>query len=207
MDEKREISPIPRFELSGGALCLDFANTWEDRSRQETDKLGGYPALVAFVMQAGCLDRGDASDLIEAGAMIGAARSEAVWKEALELREAVYRIFSATAGRREFAAAELDRLNAALAIARAGQQLQQDEGQFRWTRASTELASPLWPIALSAAELLTSDDLERIRECNANSCNWLFLDRSRNRSRRWCSMDSCGNRAKARRHYKRCKNQ
>jgi predicted RNA-binding Zn ribbon-like protein len=61
----------------------------------------------------------------------------------------------------------------------------------------------LRPIARSAAELLTSETLSRVRECGGATCTWLFLDASRNRSRRWCSMESCGNRAKARRHYRR----
>ena len=63
--------------------------------------------------------------------------------------------------------------------------------------------APLWPIARSAAHLLTSAELTRVRECDGTSCNWLFFDRSRGGSRRWCSMESCGNRAKARRHYRR----
>lgn len=61
----------------------------------------------------------------------------------------------------------------------------------------------LWPVARSAAELLTSPDAQRVRECALRSCSWLFVDRSRNRRRRWCDMKTCGNRAKARRHYRR----
>ncbi len=61
----------------------------------------------------------------------------------------------------------------------------------------------LWPIVESAAELLTSPDLKKVRECEASDCYWLFLDNSRNRSRRWCTMSACGNREKARRHYRR----
>ena len=67
------------------------------------------------------------------------------------------------------------------------------------------LDRPLWPVLRSAAALLTSDDIARIRECAAERCAWLFIDHSRNRSRRWCDMRDCGNRAKARRHYARAK--
>ena len=63
----------------------------------------------------------------------------------------------------------------------------------------------LWPIARSAAELLTSPDVADLRECASDRCSWLFLDRSRTRRRRWCDMKVCGNRAKARRHYRRKK--
>ena len=63
----------------------------------------------------------------------------------------------------------------------------------------------LWRLAVDASDLLTSTDLDRVRECSGDTCSWLFLDRSRNRSRRWCDMADCGNRAKARRHYSRLK--
>jgi predicted RNA-binding Zn ribbon-like protein len=61
----------------------------------------------------------------------------------------------------------------------------------------------LWPIVLAAAELLTSAGRARVRECAAHGCGWLFLDTSRSQRRRWCTMASCGNRAKARRFYER----
>src|ERR671930_579256 len=62
----------------------------------------------------------------------------------------------------------------------------------------------LAPVVWSAAELLTSGPLERVRECPGDdTCGWLFLDTSRNGSRRWCDMRTCGNRAKARRYYRR----
>jgi predicted RNA-binding Zn ribbon-like protein len=68
------------------------------------------------------------------------------------------------------------------------------------------LDSVLWPVVQATVELLTSPDAERVRICEAvlaKECDWLFLDLSRNHSRRWCSMKDCGNRAKARRHYQR----
>jgi predicted RNA-binding Zn ribbon-like protein len=61
----------------------------------------------------------------------------------------------------------------------------------------------LWPVARSAAELLSSESVDRVRECASSTCTWLFIDDSRNRRRRWCDMASCGNRAKARRYYER----
>jgi len=58
------------------------------------------------------------------------------------------------------------------------------------------LEAILWPIAGSAGELLTSDDLGRVRQCGGKTCRWMFVDRSKNRSRRWCDMKVCGNRPK-----------
>ena len=79
------------------------------------------------------------------------------------------------------------------------------DGGFAWAAGApgTPLRRPLWPVLWSAADLLTSDRLARVRSCGDPRCGWLFLDTSRNRSRRWCDMADCGNRAKARRHYAR----
>ena len=78
---------------------------------------------------------------------------------------------------------------------------------LNWTYTFEErkLDQMLWPIIRSAAELLTSDKLDRVCECPGENCGWLFIDMSRNRSRRWCDMKDCGNRAKARRHYRKTK--
>ncbi len=73
-----------------------------------------------------------------------------------------------------------------------------------WERGSPALDQVLWPVSWSAAELLTHGPLDRIRECpGQGNCGWLFLDLTKNASRRWCDMRVCGNRAKARRHYTR----
>jgi predicted RNA-binding Zn ribbon-like protein len=81
----------------------------------------------------------------------------------------------------------------------------QAPGSFAWGWASEplRLGAPLWPVARSAADLLTSSELAALRLCASDTCAWLFLDTSRNGSRRWCSMRTCGNRAKARRHHAR----
>lgn len=204
-----EENASPRFDLSGGALGLDFANTWSDRGRPETDGLQGYAGLLAFVRQAGAATEEEAARL--------AARAErepraaaAAWARALDLREGLYRLFSAAAAERPPAGEDLALVNAALPEALARLRLAPRGGGFGWAWEAPEAGSPeppldapLWPILRSAAELLTADDLQRVRECAAPSCTWLFLDRSRNRSRRWCSMETCGNRAKAHRHYQR----
>jgi len=199
-----EPAPAGPFELSGGALCLDFANTWADRARPQTDQLTGYPALLAFARQTGGLDARGALRLARRAA--GQPRAAtATFAAARDLREALARLFAARARARPAAAADLARVNAALAAALPHLRLEARDGDFAWTwdTAAADLASPLWPILRSAAELLASEDLARVRQCDGESCTWLFLDRSRTRSRRWCSMASCGNRAKARRHYQR----
>jgi predicted RNA-binding Zn ribbon-like protein len=61
------------------------------------------------------------------------------------------------------------------------------------------LELPLWILARSAADLLTSEQHAYVRQCASEECTWLFIDRSKNHSRRWCDMGDCGNREKARR--------
>jgi len=193
------------FELSGGALCLDFANTWADRERPEKDYLKGYPELVAFARQTGIVTEDQAAELSRQ-AREDEAGAAAALETARTLREAIYRLFSAVAADTAPPRNALEALNAALPEALSGLQIVPSVSGFAWHRsdAADSLAAPLRLIVRSAAELLTAyDTLPRVRECDGADCTWLFLDQSRNRSRRWCSMESCGNRAKVRRHYRR----
>jgi predicted RNA-binding Zn ribbon-like protein len=202
MEQARQAPPT--FELSGGALCLDFANTWADRGQPDTDKLRGYPDLIAFARQAGLLTAGEAARLAGRAEQDPEAAAAAL-ALGRSLRETLYRTLSAIAASRAPAAADLERLNAALPEALSRLRLERRGSEFVWAWATPEdpLEAPLWPILRSAAELLTSAERQRVRECGGSTCSWLFVDRSRNRSRRWCSMETCGNRAKARRHYRR----
>jgi predicted RNA-binding Zn ribbon-like protein len=196
---------VNRFELSGGALCLDFANSWGDRRRPESDRLDGYEALVAFSCEAGLLDRRQAARLVRR-ARGAPAEAAGAFAAARALRDALYRLFAAQARGRRVDPADLAQVNGALHEALPHLRVARRGAAYAWDWADDggePLAAPLRPIARSAAELLTSGDLARVRECDGAACTWLFLDQSRNRSRRWCSMESCGNRAKARRHYHR----
>jgi len=195
----------PTFDLSGGALGLDFANTWSGRERPETDDLRGYADLLAFARQTGTATEDEAARLA-ARAERSPREAAAALARARELREGLYRVFSAVAAGRPPAAEDLGLLNAALPEALSRLRLERRGSGFGWAweaPPAEPLLAPLWPILRSAAELLASDELYRVRECAAPSCAWLFVDRSRNRSRRWCSMETCGNRAKAHRHYRR----
>ncbi len=205
MTDKAGTTAPERFELSGGALCLDFANSWGDRRRPESDRLADYDTLVAFACEAGLLDRRQAVRLARR-AREAPAEAARAYAAARGLREALYRLFSAQARGRRVDPTDLMKVNAALHEALPHLRVARRGGAYAWDWAEDggePLQAPLRPIARSAAELLTSDDLARVRECDGATCTWLFLDQSRNRSRRWCSMESCGNRAKARRHYHR----
>ncbi len=210
MDVKDDGIEIPRgsiFEISAGALCLDLANTVDKRLTAEpTERLGTYADLVSWAEQAGVLRRREARQLLQAAAS-RPRRARAALARAKSLREALFGIFSAAANGRPAPDQALAILNAALPDALAGLRVvpSRDGFEWFWSVAERGLDRILPPVLDSAAELLTSPDLARVRECGADTCAWLFLDKSRNRSRRWCDMTVCGNRAKARRHYQRRK--
>ncbi len=192
--------------LIEGRLCLDFANTadWHASGHPE-ERLNSYADLVAWAEQVGILTKDEAQHLYQEATLRPADTSE-VLERAIDLREAIYRIFSAVAGGRPVEAATLSVLNAWLSAGLSRLQIIQTRTGFvwRWTGDQGALDQMLWPVAQSAAELLIAEELEWVKECaDDRGCGWLFLDTSRNRSRKWCDMKGCGNRAKARRHYQR----
>jgi predicted RNA-binding Zn ribbon-like protein len=199
-----QVSRPWRFHLSGGRLCLDFANTVSWRaSGRPIDRLAGYGDLIAWGRQTRLLSAGDAARLAREAARRPAAVGR-VLAEARALRETIYRLFRALAEGRAAGAAELASLNRALAEAARRRQVIGRGKRFVWTWRSEEpLRELLWPVVHSAAELLTSAGVEHLRTCASPRCGWVFLDTSRNRQRRWCDMRVCGNRAKARRFYAR----
>ena len=74
---------------------------------------------------------------------------------------------------------------------------------WSWSGSEQQAEIPLWKLAQSASDLLVSEDAERVKDCGDPTCRWLFLDLSKNHTRRWCDMKTCGNRMKARRHQAR----
>ena len=203
------------FSRIGGRLCLDFANTVGSSAGRRQggpdpdDHLHTYEDLVAWGRQLEVITPRAAKALL-AEASRHPAGAAATLERAKELREALYRVFSARAAGEPPVASDLARLNGELKEALSRQRLALEEGQVTWTfeSAPTDLDAMLWPVARSAGELLTADaGLARLRECASDTCGWLFVDTSKNRSRRWCDMADCGNRAKARRHYHRVQGQ
>lgn len=194
------------FDLTGGRPALDFVNTLEGRATEPRDRLSTYGDLLSWARQEGLLDEGPADELRqEAEARAGEA--DRALAAARTLREALYEIFSAMAAEGSPAAEAVARLNDALPEAMKAFRLAAAEPgvEWRWTLAGEALERILALVVRDAAELLTSPEVRRVRQCQSETCAWLFLDQSRNRSRRWCDMKVCGNRAKARRHYERSK--
>lgn len=204
-----ETARIAPGELRSLQLCLGFANTqkWH-ASAHPTEEIINYADL---------LDWAEASGLLKAAAKRRLSRlaahdppaAEAARQRAIELREAIYRIFTALVEKQTPSAADIACLNTALARALAHSQIVAVAEHFAWGWADTDsLDRVAWPIARSAGELLTSAWLDRVGQCaDDRGCGWLFIDTSKNHSRRWCDINDCGNRAKARRHYQRVREQ
>ncbi|MFC2029099.1 CGNR zinc finger domain-containing protein [Chloroflexota bacterium] len=192
-------------KLLGGRLSLDYANTadWH-AGDQPVEYLKSYGDLVAWSRHAGALSERLGERLLEEAGRRPADAS-AVLERAIVLREAIYRIFSALSQERPPQAADLETFNSELAGALGQTRLVfTPEGlAWDWAGKRAALDQMLWYVVRDAASLLTSEAAGRVGQCTDDRCGWLFLDMSRNRSRRWCSMEDCGNRAKARRHYLR----
>lgn len=195
------------FELTGGRLCLDLANTVDNRpTGRRRELLTDFGRLLDWARQAGILSRSRA-DRLRRPAAERPGRSETILQQARGLREAVFRIFAAVATGRRPPHRALTVLNPALPGALAGLRVvPQKEAGFRWIWDNEDVPMViLGAVVRSAAGLLTAPERDRVRICAAPDCDWLFLDHGRNRSRRWCDMSVCGNRNKARRHYRRKK--
>jgi predicted RNA-binding Zn ribbon-like protein len=191
------------FDLSGGRAALDFANTL---SRTSGDHLPDYAELVSFARQTDQLDEPTAGRLLE-DANRRPEVAAAVLTRALALRGAIFRLFVASVRAEAPPPDALEALNLELGLALARARIVPTGGGLAWSwQQAAGLDRPLWPIVRDAADLLTDPEaLARVRLCAAQDCDWLFLDLTRNRSRHWCDMKICGNRAKARAYYQRRK--
>jgi|SRR5271165_2867446 len=206
MKEASEIEEM-EFDLTSGSLCLDFANTVSHRKQpeQKHDNLTGYDDLVFFTQDSGVISPQLAREILDFSGMKPKDRA-AAFELAIKLREAIYQVFAAVARSRVPKKRDIKLIEDLASQAMTHRRLVAAGGGYRWEwkhGKSEPLSCVLWPIVASAAELLTSDRVTQVRECEAKTCAWLFLDATRNHSRRWCDMSVCGNRQKARRHYER----
>jgi predicted RNA-binding Zn ribbon-like protein len=195
------------FDLLGGRLAIDYVNTVSGkRLIAPIERLNDYGDILSWAEQVGIATAARARALRRI-AREHPREAEAVSARARELREALFRIFSAVAASERPNSADLALFNREVADAFAHLRVAEGAEGFSWSFCDEEaLVSVLWPVTRSAADVLMKDDPGRVRMCEApDGCGWLFYDETRNRTRRWCSMKDCGNRAKARRHYAKSK--
>jgi len=188
-----------RFQLLAGHPVLDFANTLDFRYEpaKSIEMLESIGDLAQFGAESGLLSAAEARNLQRATQR---RSSNALLHSARELRESFERIFAAVADGQRVPTAHLAVLNFWVKEASGHRQLGKEKDTFVWSweNSASGFDLFLWRIAQAAAELLTSPELSLVRRCDAANCRWLFLDRSKNHSRRWCDMQICGNREKAR---------
>jgi predicted RNA-binding Zn ribbon-like protein len=194
---------LETLELVGGALCLDFVNTINSRIHPEHDYLMQYPDVVGWANKVGILSLSQASQL-KKQAEKNAEVAESALLAARTLRDLVHRLFSKAAK-----GSEPDKKDMEIFIVFYGESISRSKFIKKGVHYSNTwkvdeaLDAFLWPVIHSAGELLVSEELAHVKECPG--CGWLFLDTSKNQSRRWCSMNTCGVRDKMRRYHKRKK--
>lgn len=187
------------YKLVSGELCLDFVNTvsWRGTERHH-DWLGDYSNLALWGQVSGLLTEAECRTLIET-AKANPEDAERALQKAHQMRAALNTLFNRVCKGEAIPPHALQLLNTflpeSLVHLRVG--LQDGQAAWTWSQQPFELERVLWPVAWSAANLLMSPRLAHLRACEA--CEWLFLDTTRNHSRRWCTMEDCGNRAKVRR--------
>ena len=209
--------PAARMSLVGERLCLDFVNTvggWRpDPARDKSDpyaalarddRLNDYFDLLAWSLRVNLLGEREAQALAREAGRRG-KEAAAIFRRAVALRGAIYRVCAAIVHDARPRASDLDSLNRELNVAHGRIRLAAGEGNlvWEWVDAKNAMDRMLWMIADSAAEMLTTDDLRRLRECPGEDCGWMFLDVSKNSRRQWCDMQTCGNLAKVRRFRRR----
>lgn len=181
------------FDFVAGELPLDFVNTLANRLDPERARdLLATPADLGRWFRA-------------AGIVVRRGMDDADLRAARRLREQLYALFAAAADGGPFDAAALKAVGTLWRRLLAQRELVLARGRvtYGWSARATPFQRAIHPVLASAIELLASARLDKLHSCEGEGCGWLFLDRSRGRPRRWCSMQDCGNRAKARRHYRR----
>jgi predicted RNA-binding Zn ribbon-like protein len=201
------------FKFRGGVPCLDFVNTvaWRLTDRP-VEYLGSYEDLLAWERQAGLLAP-DETEVLSAWGATHPEEARGTLSRAVALREAVHRVLSAAIAGEPQDEGALSTLNRELSVALSRLRVAPAAGDayvWAWERGAEDgggppLERPLWPVARSAAELLTSAKLGRVKVCGGEGCGWMFLDESRNASRKWCESRDCGNRERVRQYLARKK--
>jgi predicted RNA-binding Zn ribbon-like protein len=196
---------VPKpFQLYGGHPAVDLVNTLDMRFTGENiELLPTYAELLRFAAQAEVLTTEQVRSLART---VSPAKADQVLAAARELREALAAVLYAWSGGSRPPAAQVAILERHFQAAAQHRKLRMEGTHLHWAwsgTGSTDPELPLWKLAQAASDLLTSNLADSVKGCGDPSCRWLFLDVSKNHTRRWCDMKTCGNRMKARRFQAR----
>lgn len=186
------------FELVGGHPALDLVNTLDFRFRasEPGELLCSYGDVLGFTRQSGLMTAGQARRL-----GVNATTRARVVENVRKLRETAAQVFYATLDGDGPTQSWLKKLERFFREADGHRRLEWRARRLQWKIPDSPLSPelPLWILSLSAEQLMESEDMQKVRACDNRECRWLFLDTSKNHTRRWCDMKVCGNRMKARR--------
>lgn len=200
MSAQKNISSL---RLDGGILCLDFVNTIDNRKREiPYDYVKGFKDLLEWYGHTRALSP-KIIHTLERLAKDYPQKAGVVFEKSIVLRELLHRLFTASLAKKKPAAADSMQFNTYIGEAYANIEIGWVAGAGALQFNAPALEQVYWWPIKSAVELFTSGQLAEVKECPA--CGWLFLDKSRNGSRKWCSMSTCGDVNKVTRNYQRTK--
>jgi predicted RNA-binding Zn ribbon-like protein len=189
------------FKLNAEHVALDFVNTLDDRYKPggPLELLPTYTDLLRFCRQADLLTHAEAARL----STLPEASQEKGLRSAIELRELLARVFYRWLDEQSPSGDDRIALQHWSAACTRHRELRWTDGHLAWTwkTLAANAEAPALLLAQSALDLLLAEEPPRLHACASDTCRWLFLDTSKNRTRRWCDMKICGNRAKARRYH------
>jgi predicted RNA-binding Zn ribbon-like protein len=197
------VNDVSRMRIVGGNLALDYVNTRSGppAGPSDDDVLHRYEDLVAWACHVGMVTEPEAARLCRL-TRTEPDSAQVLFKRAMCVRDYLDELFRTAATGGQPSGGHLTRLRDDTAEALAHAQIVPWDGRYRWRWTDhQDLGRPLWPIVHAATELLTTGPLDRIKTCAG--CRFIFVDESKNRSRRWCSMEDCGTAAKIRRYTAR----
>jgi predicted RNA-binding Zn ribbon-like protein len=202
MNKERNIANLP---LDGGLLCLDFVNTVQTRKKEASyEYLPNYAAFLQWCIKLHIISPKEVKEF-EKIMEHSPASAITAYHHIIIARELLYKIFSAKADGKLIDEDVLNRFNEILAEAlqHTGFENTKEGLQECWLNPDNDIAAPLWKVMKSAYDILTAPGAKYVKECSA--CGWLFLDKSRTHTRRWCNPLECGSIDKATRYYHRQK--
>jgi predicted RNA-binding Zn ribbon-like protein len=192
-----------QFKLHAGHPALELVNTLDLRfSTTPEELLPAYRDLLRLTAQLRLITAEQARRLVRT---VDGRDARRILASTVELREALSAVLYAWIDGGKPSAGQVKILEKYFQDAALHRNLRADKSQlaWSWTGAEQQAEIPLWKLAQAASDLLVSSDAELVKDCGDPTCRWLFLDLSKNHTRRWCDMKTCGNRMKARRFQAR----